>query len=571
MSYLKYYIISVILFGLTQFMYAQYPQDTVWHPVTPDDLVEPNYRQSVHDDIYDVDIVRISDPIAFGYPDGAGQLLPGYSKTQSWNADMSKVQVGFTVVLNASDYSIYKDFSNLYSGYFNDGRWSNVNPNIRYFCWENAFLKIDVINDIVDTIKVFTDYNDIRIGPFEGNISNDDRYVVITDVGGTKATLYDISMDMEVSTKDFSAIGQVFDWASITPSGDYIAVTNYTTGNTELYDLNFNFLRNLTVGNNQHADFATDVNGDEVLVQVIPLSMTRLSDGVTTDLISDAWVCGNYHYNPNIAGHISGRNINNPGWALCSTQIHECSNNMGYNYRTEMFSVKLDGSGTIRPFGFAYTTCTSYDSYSKASISPDGTKVIFSSDWNLLGSNNSNVYAYVSTTSTVLPVSLISFNGTMNDKDVFLKWTTASEQNNKGFEILRSTDNFHWSQIGFIDGNGNSNSISNYQYVDKNPSPGIYYYKLKQIDFDGQFSYSDIIVLDIGREDRLTLFPNPTTGLFKIVGADVADVKIYNSLGQLIQDSSHSTNFDISKFNHGTYYALITTATKVYTKKVIKE
>ena len=174
----------------------------------------------------------------------------------------------------------------------------------------------------------------------------------------------------------------------------------------EIYDLNFTYLRDLTTGSNQHADFALDALENEVLVQVIPLSMTRLSDGVVTDLISDAHVCGNFHFNPSLAGHISGRNLNNPGWALCSTQIAECSNGNGYYYRTEMFSVKLDGSGTIRPFGTAYTTCSNYNSYSKASISPDGTKVIFSSDWNLLGSNDNNVHAYVVSAANVTSVDV---------------------------------------------------------------------------------------------------------------------------------------------------------------------
>ena len=420
---------------------SQTPQDTVYHPVAPNDLNRPGYLETVYDDIYDVNITRISDATAFGFPDGSGQLQPGYAKTQAWNADMTKVHVGFTMILNASDYSIYKNVEDVYTqGYYNDGRWSNVDPNKRYFCWNNVFLSMDIVNEVVDTISIFSDYDDIRFGPFEGNISADDRYVVITDINGTKATLYDILNDNIVVTKDFGAINQYFDWASITPSGDYIVVTNTSTGNTELYDLSFTYLRDLTTGNNQHADFAIDALGNEVLVQVIPLSMTRLSDGVTTDLISDAWVCGNYHFNPNIAGHISGRNLKNPGWALCSTQIAECSNGNGYYFRTEMFSVKLDGSGTIKPFGFAYTTCSSYDSYSKASISPDGTKVIFSSDWNLLGSSDSNVFAYVANTANISAVN----DENIEDKTILIVPNPANdlfEVKGEGIENVKIYDN----------------------------------------------------------------------------------------------------------------------------------
>jgi hypothetical protein len=373
-------------------LFAQYPPNTVWLPVMPDELPEPAYLESVTDTNYDISFTRISDSDAFGFPVGAGELMPPYAKIQAWNADMSKIAIGFTNILNAGDYSLYKNITDAYpSGFFTDGRWSNVNPEIRYFCDDDQFLKINIESEEVTLLHTFPGYM-TTIGPWEGNISADDKYVVITNEASDKAILYDIELDDEISFKNFATPG--FDWVSITPSGDYIAVSNNLTQNIELYDLDFNFLRVLTNGQ-EHADFAVDTAGNEVLVQVIPLSMTRLSDGVSIDLLTDAEVCGNYHYDPWIAGHISGRNFNQPGWALVSTQIHECSNGLGWNYITEMFAIKLDGSGTIKHFGHARTTCTSYDSYSKATISPDGTKVIFGSDWNLDGNGNSDVYAYV--------------------------------------------------------------------------------------------------------------------------------------------------------------------------------
>ena len=384
-------LFSIILFSVGTF--AQFPTDTVWKPALPEVLEQPNYLETVTEVGRHINFTKISDAEAYGFPDGSGELLPPYAKGQAWNADMSKVFIGYTNVLNGSDYSIYKSISGAYpGGYYNDARWSNVNPDIRYFCWNDNFLKINIETEEIDTLETFPGYS-ATVGPWEGNISADDKYVVITDWDTGEASLYDIELDVIVSTKTFAASS--FDWISITPSGDYIAVSNNATGHLELYDLDFNYLRDLRE-DQQHGDFAVDANGDEVFVQVIPLSMTRLSDNHFTDLISDAEVCGNYHFNPNIAGHISGRNFDLPGWALVSTPVTACfGGGEGYYYATEMFAIKLDGSGTIRHYGHAHTSCTTYDSYSKATFSPDGTKVIFSSDWNLLGEGSDNALTYV--------------------------------------------------------------------------------------------------------------------------------------------------------------------------------
>jgi len=377
---------------------AQFPINTFWSPAAPDSLPPPAYLQSVLDSTHNLNIFRVSDTTAFGVPSGAGSLQHQYSKIQSWNADMSKLSIGYTHILNANDYSIFNVVT-YPGGYFTDGRWSNVNPNIRYFCWNDNFLRINVVTEQIDTLCNFPGYGDVNIGPWEGNISADDKYVLITNnvvingyAGGTKASLYDIELDTVLATKEF-AVDTMFDWASITPWGDYIVISNDKTGNTELYDLNFNFLRNLTIGQ-EHADFAIDSYGNEVFVQVIPVSMTRLDNGQSTDLIPTGSMCGWSNENPSIAGHISGRNFNLPGWALVSTPIAVCGNGNGYYYATEIFAVKLDGSGTIRHYGHSHSAYLSYDSSSKASFSPDGTKVIFNSDWDFYG-NGGVVFAYV--------------------------------------------------------------------------------------------------------------------------------------------------------------------------------
>jgi len=393
-------VLTVFLFSTC--MFAQLPPNTAWEPIEPTSLPLPNYLEPISDILNNMDIIRVSDTLAFNVPSEAGELLHGYSKTQAWNADMSKLFIGFTNVLNADDYSLYKNIV-FPGGYFNDARWSNTNPEIRFFCWEEDFYKINIETDEVTLLQNFSGYNLATIGPWEGNISADDKYVVITNEDGTKASLYDIQLDVVLATKEFVG-GVTFDWASITPWGNYIVVSNNSTGSTEMYDLDFNFIKILSP-TQEHADFSIDTNGNEVLVEVIPLIMTRLDTSEVTDLIPNATYCGWPNSNPSIPGHISGRNFNFPGWVLVSTYTEECPNGNGYYFATDIFAVKLDGSGTIKHYGYSRSSFLTYSKNSFASFSPDGTQVVFNSDWDFEQQGDGVTFAYVTKYSAPLSIS----------------------------------------------------------------------------------------------------------------------------------------------------------------------
>jgi hypothetical protein len=127
-------------------------------------------------------------------------------------------------------------------------------------------------------------------------------------------------------------------------------------------------------------------------------------------------------------------------------------------------------------------------------------------------SSNSYVAIY---SSTPLPITLISFTVTkQGTNDALLKWTTSMEQNNKGFEIQRSTDASNWTVIGFVSGAGNSQVNRDYRYTDKDLANGTYYYRLRQVDFDGKSQTSKIASLTITGAFTLELLqnhPNPVT------------------------------------------------------------
>jgi hypothetical protein len=96
----------------------------------------------------------------------------------------------------------------------------------------------------------------------------------------------------------------------------------------------------------------------------------------------------------------------------------------------------------------------------------------------------------------LLPVELVVFNGECINSKIMLNWSTASEINNDYFIIERSKDAFIFDEIGRVDGSGNSSEIHNYEFVDKNPIEGIAYYRLQQVDFNGDAYYSELIAVE---------------------------------------------------------------------------
>lgn len=140
--------------------------------------------------------------------------------------------------------------------------------------------------------------------------------------------------------------------------------------------------------------------------------------------------------------------------------------------------------------------------------------------------------------SIVLPVSLVSFYGKANGKTNILSWATASESNSSIFEIQRSADGIAFEKIGEVNGAANSNSVKQYQFIDNKLLAEKYYYRLKQIDVDGRYSVSNIILL-LNKQvvSDVIVFPNPVvykaTILFKtnMVGEEFI---LFNSNGQTI-------------------------------------
>jgi hypothetical protein len=140
-----------------------------------------------------------------------------------------------------------------------------------------------------------------------------------------------------------------------------------------------------------------------------------------------------------------------------------------------------------------------------------------------------------------LPITLSSFSAQVqNQEDVLLKWATASEINNQFFEIERSKNGIDFEKIAQLDGAGNSRQLLNYQYLDKNVSYGWWYYRLKQIDTDNQFSYASTVAVRV-ENFKINVFPNPFAEKISLDWGEKATenipVQLYNLQGKLLKQT----------------------------------
>ena len=166
------------------------------------------------------------------------------------------------------------------------------------------------------------------------------------------------------------------------------------------------------------------------------------------------------------------------------------------------------------------------------------------------------------TTNNPLPIELISFTATLQNEVVELNWETASETENDYFEIERSRDGQNWEYLTTVDGAGTSIVPLSYTTFDDKPYGGENYYRLKQVDFNGQFEYVGIDVVDVpfNNAGDLSIFPNPSTGVFTVTGDanELDQIAVFNAIGQQIQVSVNLVDdqavLDLTNHENGVYY-----------------
>lgn len=171
----------------------------------------------------------------------------------------------------------------------------------------------------------------------------------------------------------------------------------------------------------------------------------------------------------------------------------------------------------------------------------------------------------------IVPVELTSFTGIQSGDKISLKWETQTETNNRGFEIERKAQNGKdFTKIGFIDGNGTTTKPRSYSFIDSPMEDDLYFYRVKQIDYDGSFTYTPTIQVDFhGVPENFALFqnfPNPfnpvTKIRYSIPNTSTVNIRIYNSLGEMVSQivneiqeaNNYEIEFDGSGFASGVYF-----------------
>lgn len=172
-----------------------------------------------------------------------------------------------------------------------------------------------------------------------------------------------------------------------------------------------------------------------------------------------------------------------------------------------------------------------------------------------------------------LPVELLSFTGSPVMNGNQLDWTTATETNNDYFNLERSNNGIEFTPIATIDGNGNSNSINNYKFLDSNPYEGVNYYRLKQTDYNGDYFYSNIISIENTNTATVLVYPNPSKDIVTVdISENFESLRIYNMLGEVVYENiSSQTKFQFNPIADGIYVIkAITTQGKEITTRFIK-
>ncbi len=184
----------------------------------------------------------------------------------------------------------------------------------------------------------------------------------------------------------------------------------------------------------------------------------------------------------------------------------------------------------------------------------------------------------------VLPVELTSFTAISQNQQVSLNWKTATEINNNGFEIQRSVANSEFVTVGFVKGFGTTTEQKEYSFVDKNLQDGVYSYRLKQIDYNGSFEYSNAIEVDVRSLDNYSLYQNypnpfnPTTKIGYVLSAKTnVKVVVMNAIGEQIavlvnqtqEQGYHQLDFNAANLPSGIYFYSLQTENYSETKKML--
>lgn len=234
---------------------------------------------------------------------------------------------------------------------------------------------------------------------------------------------------------------------------------------------------------------------------------------------------------------------------------------------------------TLNP-NIIVSSTTTFKGNGSASFVVDGVLFSFNSSPTFQEVNDmlaTGSYSTLGQMTSALPVTLIAFKAELIDNGIQLFWQTASEIDNEKFEVQKSQNGYDWQIIGELAGSGTSAEKIDYRFIDDAPAKGLNYFRLKQLDFDGAYEFSQSIVVEFGFDDaNFSIFPNPASGVLNIEleeKFDLTAVEIFNQVGKMVYTNLNieTRKIDISDLPNGVYFLSIRSNRTTQTKKFMIE
>ncbi len=463
---------SSLLLVIISLFFIQFPAFAVFKDsnviLNETQISKPKYLQSYIDPAFGTKITRITGE-PYTYQAGiewGDEARHHYSKDQAWNSNSSLLLIynnstSKYLILDGATYKV--KFALGFRP--NEIRWSPVNANYLLYTKGNKFFKYNIYSKEHSLIRQFTEYEDKKYAlsmVWEGNLAIDGSKIAFLSKSGKNYEVYSYQIKKNKKSPVLNIGTTKPKWISISASGKFVVVF-WSDKRTEIYhSADMSYVGRLPY-NISHFDLAVDLDGDDVAVGVEKpgaggrVIKQRLRDGEMTVLIEKGY-----------ASHTSTRNIKRPGWAYVSyyTEKKDDSKRKYAPYYSEVIAVKMDGSGEVERYGHFRNKKVDYRTEPQASPSPDGTKIIFASNWN--NSYGRPVQSYVIDTGLEIQAGNLIKNSSFESG--FMNWSK-----NQPVEIVwdEETNN----NVVKIGGSGGSAGV--YQNIYRKGQADVYTFAMK--------------------------------------------------------------------------------------------
>jgi hypothetical protein len=215
---------------------------------------------------------------------------------------------------------------------------------------------------------------------------------------------------------------------------------------------------------------------------------------------------------------------------------------------------------------------------------PGHNKLLWGGGNNTISSTAFQPHIWEGVNGVYVPVEMVSFTADVTLRGAELKWTTASEKNNSHFVVEKSSDGILFDEISIVTGSGTKLNESNYSYTDQTYSGGVCFYRLRQVDYDGSYSYSDVVNVESEIPSMFVLeqnYPNPfnpsTRIRYQLPVDGLVTLQLYDPVGRLVgvlvneekPAGTHEVMFNASSYSSGVYYYKLTSGQNSGIKKLL--